>query len=215
MGCHGSCIRSFFPQLDPYQSFIQQTIDTQTNSKLGSPLLKPESDIVSPIAKRKLEPEKKEEKKEPVHWVRYTNEEGLDYYVNTVTGVSRWSAPSSPVVVGVKKRKDEEETFETLQSKMRDTEWVRFVDERSKAEYFKNLRTGKTTWERPDSFADNEQDVYTFRRRHSMNKMTENGAGSEGKNLEPPGYYSMGMPNSAYTSWSSYALETDEVEKRD
>mmetsp|Transcript_12729 Transcript_12729/g.17777 ORF Transcript_12729/g.17777 Transcript_12729/m.17777 type:complete len:200 (+) Transcript_12729:223-822(+) len=197
MGCQGSC----FPNILGMDSL--QTLSAYNNGvyqRMSPP----------PFQRRgRVKISLREKKESSVHWVRYTNEDGIPYYFDTTTGTSQWTQPSSPVVVGNSVGRMEKslrevfnESQEDLRDRMHDTEWVRFVDESTKVEYFKNIRTGRTTWERPNHFATNEEDLYSFQRAKQQYLPTESP-------ISPKFHDSVSspIPFSAFTSWSSYQGE--------
>eukprot|EP00466_Bigelowiella_natans_P010178 jgi/Bigna1/144817/aug1.91_g19525 len=132
-----------------------------------------------------------------VHWVQYTTEDGVPYYVDTDTGLTKWERPRSPIVVGNKlpesnkttledevtaktgdEDEDQEDTHDDIKERMKATEWIRYVDDNTKAEYFRNLKTGKTTWSRPVLFAVDADDAEDYSsRRHSLESNHGNEAG--------------------------------------
>mmetsp|Transcript_11730 Transcript_11730/g.18804 ORF Transcript_11730/g.18804 Transcript_11730/m.18804 type:complete len:182 (-) Transcript_11730:509-1054(-) len=138
MGCQGSCFPNILG-MDPLQTL--SAYNNGVYQRMSPP----------PFQRRgRVKISLREKKESSVHWVRYTNEDGIPYYFDTTTGTSQWTQPSSPVVVGNSVGRIEKslrevfnESQEDLRDRMQDTEWVRFVDESTKVEYFKNIRTGK------------------------------------------------------------------------
>ena len=83
-------------------------------------------------------------------WESRSTEDGREYFVNARTGVSQWERPAKPAAADAPVAMVVAEGGTSVQSRI--AEWERRWTEDG-TEYFVNLRSGVSQWERPDGWS--------------------------------------------------------------